>query len=75
VPYSEVQSFSPVLLEGVEVYTRPAIPAELGRGAPCGVIAFWSRQSPPDKLPESSIGRRAAIVVVVVGLLILFIPH
>lgn len=73
VPYEDVQSLSPVLLEGVEVYLRPAIPAALGRGDPCGVVSFWSRQSPPDKLPPNKIGRKLAIFVVIVGILWLVI--
>ncbi len=76
VPYSDVRSFSPVLLEGVEVYMRPAIPVELGRGDPCGVVSFWSRQTPPDTLPQSAIGRKVAIGTVIAGLVyILFFPH
>ncbi len=68
VPYADVQSMSPVLLEGVEVYVRPAIPAELARDNPCGVVAYWSRQTPPDKLPPNKIGRKLAIGVLIVGL-------
>ncbi len=75
VPYEDVRSFSPVLLEGIEVYIRPAIPVELGRGDPCGVVAYWSRQTPPDTLPESSVGRKLAIGTVIVGLIYLLIPH
>jgi hypothetical protein len=69
VPYEDVRSMAPVLLEGVEVYMRPAIPAELGQGDPCGVVSYWSRQTPPDKLPPSKVGRKLAIGVVVLGLI------
>ncbi len=73
VPYSDVRSLSPVLLEAVEVYMRPSIPAELAADNPCGVVAFWSRQSPPDKLPPNKIGRKLAIGVVLAGLVWLLI--
>jgi len=42
-----VTMYPPELLEGVEVYVRPNIPAEFLRGEwPCGVVAFWSRRGP-----------------------------
>ena len=36
------------MLEAVEVYVRPAIPAEflVGAGFPCGVVALWTRRAP-----------------------------
>lgn len=72
VPHDMVETLSPGLLEAVEVYLRPAIPARLGRGDPCGVVSFWSRQSPPDSLPENQIVRRVAILGFVAGLAYLF---
>lgn len=75
VPYDNVQSLSPTLLEAVEVYVRPAIPAEFGRGSPCGVVSYWARQTPPDELPESSVGRKVAMSTVLLGVLYLLIIH
>lgn len=73
VPYSEVRSLTPVLLEAVEVYMRPSIPADLAQDNPCGVVSYWSRQSPPDKVPPSKVGRKLAIGAVLVGLVWLLI--
>ena len=40
-------AYPPELLEGVEVYVRPNIPAELLQGGwPCGVVALWTRREP-----------------------------
>lgn len=72
VPHEMVETLSPGLLEAVEVYVRPSIPATLGRGDPCGVVSFWSRQTPPDSLPENQILRRVAILGFLGGLLYLF---
>jgi hypothetical protein len=36
--------YPPGSLEAVEVYTRPTIPAEYGRGFPCGVVVLWIRR-------------------------------
>lgn len=72
VPHEMVETLSPGLLEAVEVYMRPSIPARLGRGDPCGVVSLWSRQTPPDSLPENQILRRVAILGFLGGLLYLF---
>lgn len=75
VPYEAVETLTPTLLEAVEVYIRPAIPAELGRGSPCGVVAYWARQTPPDELPKSSAGRKVATATLLLGLLYLLLIH
>jgi len=73
VPYAMVEPLGPTMLEAVEVYIQPAIPAELGAGTPCGVVSYWSRQSPPDELPRSPIGRIAAVALLGGGLLLLLL--
>ena len=43
-------------LEGVEIYTRPNIPADLNQGGfPCGVVLYWTRVSPDPDPPRRSI--------------------
>jgi len=75
VPYEDVRSFSPVMLEGVEVYMRPSIPADLGRDDPCGVVVFWARQTPPDSLPPSKVGRKLAIGTIIAGFVYIIFAH
>lgn len=72
VPYEMVRTLSPGLLEGVEVYLRPAIPAPLAHRAPCGVVAYWSRQTPPDELPANPILRQVGILAILAGLAYFF---
>lgn len=72
VPFELVTTLSPGLLEAAEVYIQPSIPAKLAHRAPCGVVAFWSRQTPPDELPESSLLRRLSIAGILVGLAYVF---
>jgi hypothetical protein len=39
--------YPPEMLEAVEVYVRPNIPAEFMQGHwPCGVVALWARRAP-----------------------------
>lgn len=73
VPYAMVQPINPTMLEAVEVYVRPLIPAQLGAGSPCGVVSYWSRQSPPEALPENPIGRTVALIALGGGLLALLL--
>ena len=73
VPYAMVQPLSPTMLQAVEIYIRPAIPAEFGSGSPCGVVSYWSRQSPPEELPESPVGRIVALVALTGGLIALLL--
>jgi hypothetical protein len=73
VPYDMIQGLTPSLLEAVEVYTRPAIPADLGQGTPCGVVSLWSRQSPPDSLPKSPVLRWVGAVTILGGLILLLL--
>lgn len=73
VPYGMVQPLNPTMLEAVEVYVRPLIPAELSSGSPCGVVSYWSRQSPPETLPENRIGRTVALIALGGGLLALLL--
>lgn len=72
VPYEMVRTLSPGLLEGVEVYLRPAIPAPLAHRSPCGVVAYWSRQTPPDELPANPILRQVGILAILAGLAYFF---
>jgi hypothetical protein len=47
IPKADVWAITPDMLEAVEVYVRPTIPAEFSRGrSPCGVVAYWSRRGP-----------------------------
>lgn len=46
VPPDMTVDFPPHMLEGVEVYVRPTIPAEFLQGWPCGVVALWTRRAP-----------------------------
>ncbi|HEX7051780.1 MAG TPA: carboxypeptidase-like regulatory domain-containing protein [Longimicrobiales bacterium] len=71
VSYLMVEPLTPELLEAVEVYVRPAIPAELSQGAPCGVISLWSRRSPPDTPPKSRVARTLGIVATALGIVLL----
>lgn len=73
VPFEMVQGLAPGLLEAVEVYMQPAIPADLGQGAPCGVVSLWSRQTPPDSLPKNPILRWVGAVVIIGGLIFLLV--
>lgn len=73
VPYAMVRPLGPTSLEAVEVYVRPAIPAELGSGSPCGVVSYWSRQSPPDRLPRNPIARTAALLALAAGTILLLV--
>ncbi|HEX2077278.1 MAG TPA: TonB-dependent receptor [Longimicrobium sp.] len=45
VDWQSVQSLSPAEIEGIEVYTNGAAPAEFNSsmGAACGVVLFWTR--------------------------------
>lgn len=72
VPHELVSTLSPGTLEAVEVYVRPAIPAVLAHRSPCGVVSFWSRQSPPDAMPENRVLRTVALGGVFVALLYVF---
>ena len=50
-PQYPLWALTPDMLEGVEVYERGYIPAELNRtgygtGFPCGVVSYWSRRAP-----------------------------
>lgn len=73
VPYAMVRPLGPTMLEAVEVYVRPAIPAELASGSPCGVVSYWSRQSPPDRLPRNPIARVAALLALGAGTILLLV--
>jgi hypothetical protein len=61
VPYSVVEVLAPSDLEGVEVYTAPNIPGQLGSRVagetsyPCGVVAYWTRVSPDEHPPRRTI--------------------
>jgi hypothetical protein len=45
--YPDALTFPPEMLEAVEVYVRPNIPAEfLMGGFPCGVVVLWTRRAP-----------------------------
>lgn len=72
VPYEMVSTLSPGTLEAVEVYVRPSVPARLAHRAACGVVSYWSRQTPPDSIPENPILRTVGIVGILVGLLVVF---
>jgi Carboxypeptidase regulatory-like domain/TonB-dependent Receptor Plug Domain len=45
VDWQSIQSFSPADIEGIEVYTNGAAPAEFNSsmGAACGVVLFWTK--------------------------------
>ncbi|MBW3552205.1 MAG: carboxypeptidase-like regulatory domain-containing protein [Gemmatimonadetes bacterium] len=72
VPYEMVEPLGPAMLQAVEVYIRPAIPAELGADAPCGVVSYWSRQSPP-AAAGSPILRTAALLALSGGFVLLLL--
>lgn len=76
VPYTMVEPLSPTTLEAVEVYVRPSIPADLARGSPCGVVAYWSRRSPPDSPDSTSVSpvvKTVGVAAVIVGLVALLL--
>lgn len=75
VPYAMVRPLGPTMLEAVEVYVRPAIPAELASDSPCGVVSYWSRQSPPDRVPRNPIARTAALLALGAGTIVLLVTN
>jgi len=41
-----IWSYTPAMLEAVEIYPAPTIPGEFLMGFPCGVVAYWTRRAP-----------------------------
>jgi Carboxypeptidase regulatory-like domain len=59
-------------LEGVEIYNRPNIPADLNQGGwPCGVVAYWTRRSPEPDGPRRGLWTAAAVGTLGVIMLLL----
>lgn len=65
-----IWTYSPDMLEAVEVYERPTIPAEFLRGFPCGVVAYWTRRA-PDPGTEAPRWKKWAVGLGLLGLGIL----
>lgn len=73
VSYTMVEPLTPTLLEAVEVYVRPAIPADLARASPCGVVAYWSRRTAPDSTSVSPVVKTVGAAAVLGGLVTLLL--